>query len=278
MVDEAVEKVRKLCFVVGPIGEDGTETRRHADWLLKGFIREALIDLGYQVKRADDDAKPGMISDRIIHDILNADLVIADLTELNANAFYELGIRHSTGKPTIHIAKKGLRIPFDNIGHACIFVDIGDYDDVEKKRGMLAASVKQTQQEGFRVSNPITQARAGVQMRESTDPKDVILSQMQDRIVKLEQRDMMTVEDKVEVDTATEIVKILNRAAGVRRSDVHNLGALAFRHWMESNRTITAHDAVDMVLKERKHKIEMDNNGLSRNDGGMQLVKGTPFE
>jgi len=29
----------KLCFVIGPIGDAGTETRRHADWLLKGIIK-----------------------------------------------------------------------------------------------------------------------------------------------------------------------------------------------------------------------------------------------
>ena len=45
--------------------------------------------------------------------ILNADLVVADFTDLNPNALYELGIRHSTLKPVIHIAKAGTALPFD---------------------------------------------------------------------------------------------------------------------------------------------------------------------
>jgi hypothetical protein len=48
-----------------------------------------------------------MIGDRMIADILHADLVVADLTDLNPNAFYELGIRHSAEMPAIHIVKAG---------------------------------------------------------------------------------------------------------------------------------------------------------------------------
>jgi hypothetical protein len=49
-----------------------------------------------------------MISD------INAELVLADLTDLNANALYQLGIRHATQKPAIHVARFGTVLPFDN--------------------------------------------------------------------------------------------------------------------------------------------------------------------
>jgi nucleoside 2-deoxyribosyltransferase len=38
----------------------------------------------------------------MITDILHADLIVADLTDLNPNAFYELGICHSAEKPVVH--------------------------------------------------------------------------------------------------------------------------------------------------------------------------------
>ncbi len=115
MTDAASTK-RPLCFVIGPIGEDNSKERRHADYLLHGIIKHVLEaeEFGYTVKRADEDAYPGMISDRMISDIFNADLVVADLTDLNANAFYELGIRHSAEKPTIHLARADTKLPFDN--------------------------------------------------------------------------------------------------------------------------------------------------------------------
>jgi hypothetical protein len=65
-----------------------------------------------------------MIGDRVISDIINAELVVADLTELNQNAFYELGIRHSTEKPTIHVARAETTLPFDTVSHSTIFVDL----------------------------------------------------------------------------------------------------------------------------------------------------------
>src|SRR5689334_1444473 len=97
-----------LCFVIGPIGKDRSIERRHSDMLLHAVIKQALEKppFSYTVKRADQDADPGMIGDRVITDIINAELVVADLTDLNPNAFYELGIRHSTERPTIHIAKE----------------------------------------------------------------------------------------------------------------------------------------------------------------------------
>ena len=46
------------------------------------------------VKRADEDPRPGLIDAQMIKDLLVADLVIADLSGVNPNAFYEIGIRH----------------------------------------------------------------------------------------------------------------------------------------------------------------------------------------
>jgi nucleoside 2-deoxyribosyltransferase len=102
----------RLCFVIGPIGNDGTSERKHADLLLNAVVKPILEEkeFGYYVKRADHDPDPGMIGDRVVADVIQADLIIADLTDLNPNALYELGIRHSTEKPTIHIAKIGNKI------------------------------------------------------------------------------------------------------------------------------------------------------------------------
>src|SRR5271165_2172238 len=102
----------KTCFVIGPIGKDGSPERRHADLLLNAMIKHVLEaeEFGYKVKRADEDADPGMIGDRVISDIINAELVVADLTDLNPNAFYELGIRHSKEKSVIHVAKLGTQL------------------------------------------------------------------------------------------------------------------------------------------------------------------------
>ena len=86
---------KKTCFVVGPIGADGTEVRDQADWLLEAVIRPALEPLGYDVIRSDGIAEPGLITEQVINLVRDADLVVADLTGHNANAFYELALRHA---------------------------------------------------------------------------------------------------------------------------------------------------------------------------------------
>ena len=92
--EEEIEPT-KLCFVVGPIGADGSPERIHADWLLDGIIQPVMAEYReFKIERADQMTQPGMIDAQVINALLNADLVIADLSTLNPNAFYEIGIRH----------------------------------------------------------------------------------------------------------------------------------------------------------------------------------------
>jgi hypothetical protein len=177
-----------LCFVVGPIGKDGSPERKHSDMLLNAVIKGVLeqADFGYVVKRADEDADPGMINDRVIGDIIHAELVVADLTDLNPNALYELGIRHSTLKPSIHVARAGTILPFDTIAHRTIFVDLNDWHSIEQARERLAKSAQAIKAPGYKVSNPITQANASFKMRQSEDPRDQVMAEMQERMSVLE--------------------------------------------------------------------------------------------
>src|ERR1051325_2567043 len=142
MANDSDDDEVPLCFVVGPIGKDGSLERKHSDLLLNAIVKHVLQDkeFGFIVKRADEDADPGMIGDRVVSDILHAELVVADLTDLNPNAFYELGIRHSTLKPTIHIAKAGTALPFDTVTHRTIFVDLTDWHSIEQARERVAST------------------------------------------------------------------------------------------------------------------------------------------
>jgi len=121
-------EIDKQCFVIGPIGDEGTPERIHADWLYQGIIlpvfQKDLPD--WTVERADKIATPGMITSQIINRLHDVALVIADLSFHNANAFYELSVRHKVGKPIIHMIRKGEKIsvrccpaPCDSIfGHS----------------------------------------------------------------------------------------------------------------------------------------------------------------
>ena len=77
------------------------------------LIVPALNEAGYEVERADSLLDQRNILADIVRGIVEADLVIAELTVLNANVFYELGIAHGLMKPTIMITQDIGEIPFD---------------------------------------------------------------------------------------------------------------------------------------------------------------------
>lgn len=61
----------------------------------------------------EEDNQQNILAD-IIPPIYNADVVLADLTGLNANVMYELGIAHSFNKKTIVITRDEMgKLPFD---------------------------------------------------------------------------------------------------------------------------------------------------------------------
>ena len=66
---------------------------------------------------------PGMILQDIIQGIIEAEVVIAEITEANQNVFYELGYAHALNKPTILLAERGKQLPFDIRGYRVLFYD-----------------------------------------------------------------------------------------------------------------------------------------------------------
>jgi len=102
----------KKCFVIAPIGDPGTEERRKVDALVRS-ITDTLGTDKWEVVAAHNISESGSISDQIIRHLVEDDLVIADLTGLNRNVMYELGVRHARALPTILLAERETSIPFD---------------------------------------------------------------------------------------------------------------------------------------------------------------------
>jgi len=94
----------KFCFVISPIGEPESTDRRRSDGILDEVIKPGMGPPDrYHVERADHDKSPGIVTESIIGKLLDADLVVADLTGVNPNVMYELALRHATGKPVVQI-------------------------------------------------------------------------------------------------------------------------------------------------------------------------------
>lgn len=112
--DEAESVENGECFVIAPIGNDGTDTRERTEDLLEYVIKPVIErELGLSVEVAHHIDEPGNITRQVMRKLFEAELVIADLTEQNPNVMYELAVRHATGKPVVTIAEEGASLPFD---------------------------------------------------------------------------------------------------------------------------------------------------------------------
>lgn len=102
-----------VCFVAMPFTE-------HTDERPIGFFEEVLTSLltpaiaaaGFTVRTAKRQGSD-IIQSTIVTELLEADLVVADLTEHNPNVLFELGMRMNADKPVALIRAKGTGAIFD---------------------------------------------------------------------------------------------------------------------------------------------------------------------
>lgn len=106
---------KPIAFVIMPFTKAESSANRYSTMgevelnTVFELVQEAFAE-SHLVKRADSRAN--IIRD-IILDLDRSDLVIADLTGLNPNVMYELGIRHGFCRKTILITQDRQEIPFD---------------------------------------------------------------------------------------------------------------------------------------------------------------------
>jgi hypothetical protein len=93
-------------FILMPFSEPLNEVY---EFLIKGALTEA----GYKVSRADDIKSQSNILEDIITGIMQSSLIVADLTDSNANVYYELGIAHALQKKVVLITQEIDELPFD---------------------------------------------------------------------------------------------------------------------------------------------------------------------
>lgn len=165
-MQEQEERMKK-CFIITPIGNDNTSIRRHIDGIIDGCIIPVLEN-NYDVVVAHRLTTPGSINNQVIEAIYKADLVIANLTELNPNVMYELAFRHSLKKPVIIIMEKGEhKLPFDINNERTIFYE-NDFQgaiDLKNRLEEMVSSIEKMDEED--INNPIYDALQQIGVKEN---------------------------------------------------------------------------------------------------------------
>lgn len=178
MAKKAQEQQEQQCFVITPIGDVESETRKRSDQIFKHVISPAVEECGYSPLRADHISEPGIITSQVIQHIVNDPLVIADLSGRNPNVFYELAVRHAIKKPLVQIIKKGESIPFDVAGTRTIHVDHHDLDSVEEAKKEIVKQIKSVEKDAGEVDSPISVALDLQILRQSENPEQRSLADL----------------------------------------------------------------------------------------------------
>jgi hypothetical protein len=100
-------------FVIMPFTErDASHSEGFFAEVLRSIITPAAKASQFTVKTANRQGTD-VIQSTIVNDLIDADLVIADLTEHNPNVMFELGVRMAQDKPVVLIRAKGTGPIFD---------------------------------------------------------------------------------------------------------------------------------------------------------------------
>src|SRR5688572_28157454 len=154
---------KKTCFVVMGFGEKpdyATGRTLDLDKSFRIIIKKAVEEAGLECIRADNVVHSGVIDKPMYELLLEADVVVADLSTSNANAIYELGVRHALRpRTTIVIAEKEFKFPFD-VGHLVIrtYEHLGkglEYDEAERLRKVIADAVRALVEKEEDVDSPV---------------------------------------------------------------------------------------------------------------------------
>ena len=116
---------RPLCLILAPFGGAWERVYQH--------VAEALYEIGISHAWVGAMAdRGGSIQESIQEKLLEANLVIADISDFNPNVMYELGCAHALKKAVLLVTRHGQEIPFDLMGHLVFVYDPSAPDDLTR--------------------------------------------------------------------------------------------------------------------------------------------------
>lgn len=163
----------KECFIIMPIADRDGYEEGHFGRVYEWIIKPACEKAGYVPKRADDVSASHMIVADILKRIVEAPMAICDISSLNANVMFELGIRQAFGKPVALIKDDRTKSVFDISG-----LRYSDYssslraDLVRRDVDKLASMLRETGENGA----GMTSLMSLVQIEAASMPQPVTVS------------------------------------------------------------------------------------------------------
>ncbi len=175
------------CFVIMGFGEK-TDFQSNPQRVLdlnktyEYIIEPAVKEAGLTCVRADRIIHSTVIDKPMYENLLSADVVVADLSTSNANAIYELGVRHALRpSTTIVLAENNFSFPFD-LNHLSILKyehlgrDIG-FGEVLRVRNALKQRIVELADKGEVDSPVFVFLPSLMRAKATTPPRDALAAE-----------------------------------------------------------------------------------------------------
>src|SRR6201992_4322518 len=139
---------KSVCFVLMPFGKKPDASGRVIDFDLvyEKISKPAVNATNLLPVRADEEQAQGFIHKLMYERLLLSEYAIADLTLLNANVYYELGVRHAAKPSSTVMTMAGQSgLPFDVAGVRVLPYDLdtsGNPADAIADSNILADQLK----------------------------------------------------------------------------------------------------------------------------------------
>jgi hypothetical protein len=151
----------RTCFIVMPFGQSSPE---HSEDYWTGHFERFLCPLingtgKWSARRSA--VLTGDIIRELVNDLVTAPAVVVDLTDANANVYWELGVRQSFRHGTITIAEAGTRLPFDIGMKATLFYHPKNHLRMEEFRQRFVAALDQCWAEPNRPDSHVLETISG---------------------------------------------------------------------------------------------------------------------
>lgn len=162
---EPIDFEPKKCFVIMPYGkrQDSDGNSIDFDRAYSEFHRKVVAELRLECERCDDLDQGGSIHLRMFSKVYGCGVAIADITTLNPNVMYELGVRHALVRGvTIMLQKrreKGPDIPFNIHGYEVIEYDYDEggnnRESIQEVRRKIARILEEFGSKAGKTDSPV---------------------------------------------------------------------------------------------------------------------------
>ena len=110
---------KKTCGLIMPISAIGEYDEEH--WKeVKECLEDTVKELGFEIRMVSDNDLNLLIPSKIVQSLLQDDIIICDISGVNPNVMFELGLRIGFNKSYIILFDDKQKIPFDINTISCL--------------------------------------------------------------------------------------------------------------------------------------------------------------